>query len=264
MIVKIPYDSSLRDLQAFIQDQLVELLVDSSSVVKRAVLHNVSSLCIFLGRQRTNDLLLSHMITYLNDRDWLLRYAFFESIVDVAACVGGRSLEEYIFPLMVQALSGQSVLRLRWCATFLNPCLDFQDVEETVVARVLAALTSLSELGLFQRMRLWELMSATLGFLYHPNIWIREGASWPVSPSSLFLTHETSGASAFIASATKHLPATDVWCILYPSLKHFLRSDVLLITEQSLLITMKAPVRPFIPWHSFYSHDHYTALASSF
>ena len=46
------------------------------------------------------------MITYLNDRDWLLRYAFFDSIVDVAACLGGRNLEEYIFPLMQQALSG--------------------------------------------------------------------------------------------------------------------------------------------------------------
>lgn len=49
------------------------------------------------------------------------------------------------------------------------------DVEETVVARVLAALTSLCELGLFQKMRIWELMSATLGFLYHPNVWIRQG-----------------------------------------------------------------------------------------
>lgn len=49
------------------------------------------------------------------------------------------------------------------------------DVEETVVARVLAALTSLCELGLFQKMRIWELMSATLGFLYHPNVWVRQG-----------------------------------------------------------------------------------------
>lgn len=49
------------------------------------------------------------------------------------------------------------------------------DVEETVVAKVLAALTSLCELGLFQKMRIWELMSATLGFLYHPNVWIRQG-----------------------------------------------------------------------------------------
>jgi phosphoinositide-3-kinase, regulatory subunit 4 len=112
------------------------------------------------------------MITYLNDRDWLLRYTFFESIVDVAACVGGRSLEEYIFPLMVQALSGLLIICIIYaCATHS----DFEDEEETVVARVLVALTSLSELGLFQRMRLWELMSATLGFLYHPNIWIREG-----------------------------------------------------------------------------------------
>jgi phosphoinositide-3-kinase, regulatory subunit 4 len=53
--------------------------------------------------------------------------------------------------------------------------LNFLDVEETVVAQVLAALTSLCELGLFQKMRIWELMSATLGFLYHPNIWIRQG-----------------------------------------------------------------------------------------
>ena len=48
-------------------------------------------------------------------------------------------------------------------------------MEETVVAKVLASLTNLCELGLFQKMRIWELMSATLGFLYHPNIWIREG-----------------------------------------------------------------------------------------
>lgn len=92
--------------------------MDPSSIVKRAVLHDISSLCIFLGRQKTNDVLLSHMITYLNDRDWLLRLAFFESIVDVAACAGGRSLEEYILPLMIQALSGMSrVLPLRSTST---------------------------------------------------------------------------------------------------------------------------------------------------
>ena len=51
------------------------------------------------------------------------------------------------------------------------------DVEEAVVARVLGALTSLCELGLFQKMRIWELMSATLGFLYHPNVWSCQGLS---------------------------------------------------------------------------------------
>lgn len=32
--------------------------------------------------------------------------AFFESIKGVGTCVGARSLEEYILPLMVQALTG--------------------------------------------------------------------------------------------------------------------------------------------------------------
>ncbi|TFK80173.1 hypothetical protein K466DRAFT_667799 [Polyporus arcularius HHB13444] len=200
---EVSYDASMNDLQNSIEEHLATLLVDPSSVVKRAVLHNISSLCIFLGRQKTNDVLLSHMITYLNDRDWLLRYAFFDSIVDVAACAGGRSLEEYILPLMIQALS---------------------DVEETVVAKVLASLTNLCELGLFQKMRIWELMSATLGFLYHPNIWIRQAAA------------------AFIASAAKHLPPSDVWCILYPSLRHLLRSDVREVDEKSLLIALKPPL----------------------
>ncbi|GBE83600.1 Putative serine/threonine-protein kinase [Sparassis crispa] len=201
---EVSYDASMQDLQNSVQEHLATLLVDPSSVVKRAVLHNISSLCIFLGRQKTNDVLLSHMITYLNDRDWLLRYAFFDSIVDVAACAGGRSLEDYILPLMIQALS---------------------DVEESVVAKVLASLTSLCELGLFQKIKIWELMSATLGFLYHPNIWIRQAAT------------------AFIASAAKHLPPSDVWCILYPSLKHFLRSDIRDVDEQSLLTSLKPPVR---------------------
>ncbi|KAG9081090.1 Serine/threonine-protein kinase [Ceratobasidium sp. 370] len=203
MVFEMSYEASLQDLHSAVQDVLVTALVDPSSTVKRAVLHNISSLCVFFGRQKTNDVLLSHMITYLNGRDWLLRYAFFESIVGVAACVGARSLEEYILPLMIQALS---------------------DVEETVVYKVLASLTSLSELGLFQKMRTWELLSATVPFLYHPSIWVRQGAI------------------AFIASSTKLLPPTDVWCILYPGLRQALRADVRAITELSLLSTVKTPL----------------------
>ena len=120
-ILQISYDASLQYLQESIEDQLSTLLVDPSPVVKRAVLHNISSLCIFLGRQKTNDVLLSHMITYMNHRDWLLRYAFFESVVDVAACVGGRSLEEYILPLMIQALSGRETFCQAFRLTQVSP-----------------------------------------------------------------------------------------------------------------------------------------------
>jgi hypothetical protein len=51
-----------------------------------------------------------------------------------------------------------------------------------------------------------------------------------------------SGAVAFIAAAAKRLPSSDVWCILYPSLKHFLRSDIREVDEKSLLIAMKPHV----------------------
>ncbi|KAG9040843.1 Serine/threonine-protein kinase [Tulasnella sp. UAMH 9824] len=208
----VSYDASLRELHALIQDQLVTLLFDPSSAVKRAALINISTLCMFFGRQITNEVLLSHMITYLNDRDWQLRWAFFDAIVTVAAFLGPKTLEEYIFPLMIQALSGMS---------FFSYCYN---VEEFVVAKVLAALTSLSDLSLFSKMRMWELMSVTVGFLYHPNIWIREGAA------------------AFLASAAKKLPATDVWCILYPGLRQHLRSDIRAISESSLLTTVKPPL----------------------
>ena len=114
-------------------------------------------------------------------------------------------------------------------------------MEESVVAKVLSSLTSLCELGLFQKMRIWELMSATLGFLYHPNVWIRQGTRL-LTLHAVHGSSSTLGAAAFIAAAAKHLPPSDVWCILYPSLKHFLRSDVRSVDEKSLLIALKPPV----------------------
>ncbi|KAF8500542.1 hypothetical protein BU17DRAFT_72112 [Hysterangium stoloniferum] len=150
------------------------------------------------------------------------------TIVDVAACIGGRSLEEYIFPVMIQALS---------------------DDEETVVAGVLTSLTSPCELGLFQRMRLWELMSDTLGSPHHPNMWIREGS-----------IQGHLGASEFIAGETKNLPSTDVWYILYPSLKHFLRSDLRSISERSLLLTLKTPVYYWMTTNRPYIHQFTTSF----
>lgn len=67
------YDSALRDLQESIQDEVVCLLTDSESIVKRSLLTDMPRLCIFFGRRKTIDILLSHMITYLNDVDWMLR-----------------------------------------------------------------------------------------------------------------------------------------------------------------------------------------------
>lgn len=97
----------MEELQKLIEEYVSTLLVDQSSDVKRSMLIDFAPIYVFFGRQKTYDTLLSHMITYLNDRNWLLRYVFFDSVVDVVACLGGGHLEEYIYPLMTQALSGE-------------------------------------------------------------------------------------------------------------------------------------------------------------
>ncbi|KAF9128186.1 Serine/threonine-protein kinase [Mortierella sp. 14UC] len=197
------YDSALSDLQATIEDQIRILLVDPDSSVKRALLSDMSSLCIFLGKQRVDDVLLSHMITYLNGRDWMLRSAFFESIVGVGTFVGGRSLEEYILPLMVQALT---------------------DSEEFVVEKVLKSLASLCDLGLFQKMAIWDLVGVVAPLLCHPNLWIRYGAI------------------GFIASTSQRLPVADIWCMIYPIIRPFMRSDVGEVNELHLRENVKPPL----------------------
>jgi phosphoinositide-3-kinase regulatory subunit 4 len=100
----------LQDIQSVVEEQATTLLVDPSSHVKRAMLSSVADLCLFFGRQKSNETVLSHIMTYLNDKDWMLRLAFFDGIVGVGAFIGIRAIEEYVLPLMLQALAGMSSL----------------------------------------------------------------------------------------------------------------------------------------------------------
>lgn len=75
--------SELQALHEMVQQKVVTLLSDSENIVKQSLMENgITRLCVFFGRQKANDVLLSHMITFLNDKnDWHLRGAFFDSIV---------------------------------------------------------------------------------------------------------------------------------------------------------------------------------------
>ncbi|BGP38644.1 Serine/threonine-protein kinase [Rhodotorula kratochvilovae] len=197
------FDTRLQELHALVQDHIGPLLADPSSAVKRALLVHVGALCTFFGRQRANDAVLAHLVTYLNTRDWQLRAAWNEHAVDVAACVGARSLEEYILPLITLSLA---------------------DPEEFVVVKVLESLTKLAERRLLSKGKIWELVGQLTGFLCHPNIWIREGAA------------------AFLATVAGLLGTTDKWCILYPTVKRLLRSDIKEITDLALLDNAREPL----------------------
>lgn len=77
---QISYDANLREIQESIQEDAIILLTDSDPGVKKALLREIPRLCVFFGRQITNDVLLSHIITYLNDGDWSLRKDFCKAI----------------------------------------------------------------------------------------------------------------------------------------------------------------------------------------
>jgi phosphoinositide-3-kinase regulatory subunit 4 len=108
----------LIEIQAVVEEQATVLLVDSTSNVKRAMLSSIADLCLFFGRQKSSETVLSHIMTYLNDREWSLRLAFFDGIVGVGAFIGMKAIEEYVLPLMVQALAGMyNRLRRLWLTT---------------------------------------------------------------------------------------------------------------------------------------------------
>ena len=56
-------------------------------IARRILLEKcITQLCVFFGQQKANDLILSHMITFLNNKtDWRLRAAFFDCVVNVTS-----------------------------------------------------------------------------------------------------------------------------------------------------------------------------------
>ncbi|EHA52159.1 VPS15 protein kinase [Pyricularia oryzae 70-15] len=183
----------------------VKLLIeDPDPFVRRAFLSSVPELCMFFGTADSNDIILAHLNTYLNDRDWTLKCALFDTIVGIAAFIGSTSLDEFILPLMVQAL---------------------MDTEENVVQGALHSLAELAELGLLSKSRVCELVEVVARFTMHPNIWIRESAT------------------EFIAMATKYLTAADIRCMVYPIVTPYLKPGITPnFSELALLGTLRRPL----------------------
>lgn len=197
------YDVARLDLIKFFERQTKALLTDPHSDVRRAFLGSVSSLCVFFGSARANDVILSHLNTYLNDRDWRLKCSFFETIVGVAVYVGSTNLEEFILPLMAQALI---------------------DPEDSVVEKVLRSLSTMAKLGLLQRSRTWELVDLVARFMVHPNAWINEAAI------------------NFLSASTTYLTAADCECIMQPLIQPYLKIAPCSFAETDLLDALKKPL----------------------
>ena len=197
------YDVARVDLLEYFEVHTKALLTDTDASVRRAFLGSVSSLCVFFGNLKANEVVLSHLNTYLNDPDWILKCAFFEAVIGVAAYVGSLNLEMYILPLMVQSMT---------------------EPEEFVVERVIRSLAAMADLGLFQRSTTWDLLHTTVGFLVHPNLWIREAAV------------------KFVVNSAKFLSMADIHSILTPIIRPFLKIKIVAFSELKILDALKRPI----------------------
>ncbi|XP_040103086.1 phosphoinositide 3-kinase regulatory subunit 4 [Oryx dammah] len=183
------YDTELQALHEMVQQKVVTLLSDPENIVKQTLTENgITRLCVFFGRQEASDVLLSHMITFLNDKnDRHLRGAFFDSMVGVAAYVGWQS-SSILKPLLQQGLS---------------------DAEEFVIVKALNALPCMCQLGLLQKPHVYEFASDIAPFLCHPHRQTR------------------CGAVGFITVVAHQLSTADVYCKLMPYLDPYITQPVI-------------------------------------
>lgn len=199
------YEMELQTLHGMIQQTVATLITDPQSLVKQTLLENgITKLCVFFGKQKANDVLLSHMITFLNDKeDKHLRGSFFDCIVGVAAYVGYHA-SPIIFPLLQQGLS---------------------DSEELVSVKAVNAMRALTELGLLHKSALYELLNDCAPFLVHPNLWLR---------------HAVVG---FISATSRSLSIVDVQCKVMQALEPYLLHAVIQPDKEVLLLNaLKPPV----------------------
>ncbi|KAK2712572.1 hypothetical protein QYM36_011306 [Artemia franciscana] len=194
----VDYDTELNNLQESFQKIVTSLLTDPDNHVKRGLVENgISQLCIFFGKQRANDVILSHMITFLNDKtDHQLRSSFFKAIVGVAAYIGWT------------------------CSTLLKPLLQqgLSDPEEYVIVNAIDAISGLAQLGLFQKPTLFEVVNEVAPLLVHPNSWIRMSAA------------------RFLSICARLFNAADVYGRLAKILKPFLKKQIISMESEFLLL----------------------------
>ncbi|CAA9997654.1 unnamed protein product [Nesidiocoris tenuis] len=188
------YESELATLHQMMQQMVSALLTDHQNIVKQTLIENgITKLCVFFGKQKANDVLLSHMITFLNDKDdKQLRGSFFDCIVGVAAFIGVHS-SPILSPLLQQGLT---------------------DTEEFVIRKAINAITALTELSLLHKSSLYQLLGESAQFLAHPNLWIRQAVV------------------GFISALARTLNIVDVQCKVMPMIEPYLKHNVIQLEKE--------------------------------
>lgn len=202
----LPYDVSLHSLHEVIQGQIQTLLSDGDSTVRQCLLkHSVAKLCTLFGHQKSNDIVLSHMITFLNDKiDWRLRHAFFDSILEVALYIGWQSTV-ILKPLLQQGLN---------------------DHESHVISKTLQILKIMVDVGYFSKQMVAKDLKDVFPLVLHPCQWIRQNAV------------------SVIAACVQKFNFIDVQCYMLPMLQPFLKEKFeYLYKDRNISLWLKSPLK---------------------
>ena len=194
----------------------------TTNAVKEVLLRSdISRLCSFLGRQKTSDFLLAHMITILNEKtDWSIRAAFFDALCPVLINIGWESVE------IVKAVLEQGL----------------KDSEEFVIHRTLIALSRMVDIGLFDRVQMRSFLADRVApLLCHPSLWIRYGAVNFIST----ICQQTK--KPFI-NTTSSFTTADILCSIVPVISKYLKRTDLIEYDRPeiLLMCLKTPLKRII------------------
>jgi len=199
------YEAELNALHDIVRQAVLSLLTDSQPVVKQTLMESgICDLCAFFGKEKANDVILSHIMTFLNDEDKNLRGAFYDNIAGVAGYVGWQA-SDILVPLLQQG---------------------FTDREEFVIAKAIRAVTILIELGHIKKPAVTEIVQETACYLCHPNLWVR---------------HEICG---MIATTARNLSAIDVQCKIMPAIGAFLKAPLIQVEKPQILLDCVHPPVP--------------------
>ncbi|RLV96553.1 putative serine/threonine-protein kinase VPS15 [Spathaspora sp. JA1] len=182
------------------------LLTDSESSVKCNMLVNILPLCQFFGADKTNDIILPHLISYLNDHtNHELRLIFLQCVVEISPFIGIISFEQYLLPLLVQTL---------------------KDNQEMVILKVIQVFhIFIKNKFIINKWVYNEILINSIGLIIHPNQWIRHSI-----------------INLIIAINDNLTNVADSYCWLYPILQPYLTYDITVIDWNSLYTSLTRPI----------------------
>ncbi|WPK23805.1 hypothetical protein PUMCH_001051 [Australozyma saopauloensis] len=192
------------------RDVAEALLTDVNVNVRVTLINNILPLCQFFGVDKTNDIILPHLITYLNDPSYQLRLAFLSSIKEIGGFIGVLSFEQYILPLLIQVLGDTELFIV---LKVLNIFHYF------VNERLINPAAEFNAWSIYK-----DMLQSSILLLLQPNEWIRQNV--------IFL----------ILAISENLLNADRFCFLYPIIKTYLSYDITQINWDTLYPSLTRPV----------------------